>query len=121
MKPRQGEKEAEALPQSEASPSDPNRPTQTYEWLVPGGQTARTLEEAPQQPGGAPRSVPETQLLSEAIVQSLGREAQSLVRDAQSLVRDATASRSPDAVPADAFPTRPRPRPASGARRSRAP
>jgi serine/threonine protein kinase len=97
MKPRQGEEEAEALPQSEASPSDPNRPTHTYEWLVPGGQTARTLEEAAQKASGAARSVPETQLLSEAIVQSLGREAQSLVREATAMLPDAAPAPAPAA------------------------
>ncbi len=82
MKPRQGEDEPEGLPQSEAAPSDPNRPTHTYEWLVPGSGTARTPDD-PQQPASGVRSaVPETQLLSEAIVRSLGREATAMLPDA---------------------------------------
>ncbi len=99
MKPRQGEDEAEALPQSEAAPSDPNRPTHTYEWLVPGGQTARTLEEAAKQAGSV-RAVPETQMLSEAIVESLGPEAPSLGRGATAMLPDAAEPPAPGAAAA---------------------
>ncbi len=78
MKPRQGEDETEA-PASEASAADPDQPNRTYEWLTPGSASARTLDGPV--PAGV-RAVPETQLLSEAIVRSLGREATAMLPDA---------------------------------------
>src|SRR6266700_5305072 len=59
MKPRHGEDDA-AAPKGEAAPAEGDHPNRTYEWLVPGGATARTLEESGQGDGvaGAPRAVP---------------------------------------------------------------